>query len=116
MSKTIEFYDDVTHHVKCNNIPRPLYGWHDLTNKAQDDFDYLPNNERDANTARFFEYRGSWYDLHDGFDVASSNIKSLGFDAVQGESYFSAVAVRYFDRDGYLLDGGDSIVVGYIHW
>lgn len=99
-----------TYHVKCNNKPRPLYSLADRPELAEE-FDYITGD--DQYSARLFNYRGSWYDYYE-FEVAADNFKALGFDGMQGESYFSAVAVRYFDADGYEYDG--EIVVGYIHW
>jgi len=70
---------------------------------------------------RLFEYRGSWYDLYDGFEFrdAPSWITDAGYEAWQTESAFSAVIVRHTEPyfgDRKLIDDGDSIVVGYAHW
>jgi hypothetical protein len=64
---------------------------------------------------RFFEYRGSWYDSQE-FEAASHDIKRMGFDGIQTSSYFDAVILQYFDRDGNPYDDYNSVVVAHIHW
>jgi hypothetical protein len=105
-----------TYHVACNNIPRELVCFAELPEGVADEwFDYLPRPVTDDEdwSPRFVQYRGSWYDVHE-FEPAGDDLRALGFDGVQTESYFSAVALRYFDRDGVEYD--DAVVVGYIHW
>ena len=111
MSKTIEFYDGHTMHVKCNYQWRELFAVDHLDEKDQADFDYIEGEDRYSN--RLFQYRGSWYDSNE-FTLASDSIKAQGFDGMQAESYFSAVVVRCFDADGHYHD--DEVIVGYIHW
>lgn len=97
--------------VVTNNHTRPLRRRDEIpVDVAQEWFDYVDENDF---SARFFNYRGSWYDLH-VFEVAPSSIKALGFDAEQAQSYFDCIAVRYFDREGYEYD--DEVVVAHIHW
>lgn len=110
MSTTVETEHGPLH-VKCNNKPRPLVMWHDLPESERATFDYVPDSEHEV--FRFFEYRGSWYDDHE-FEGAPDSFRALGFDGIQTESYFSAVVLRYYDKDGYAYD--DEVVVGYIHW
>lgn len=111
--------DNIT--VKCNNVPRPLVAYFDLPINVSSQFDYVPSSHMDDESnddlyhPRFFEYRGSWYDSHE-FEVSPSHIMLHGFNAWQAQSYFSAVGVRWFDHEGDLIDGGDSVVVGYMHW
>lgn len=104
-----------TYYVKCNGHVRDLRAWAELEHSVIGEWfgeDYL-TDECEQWTPRFFEYRGSWYDSHE-FERAGDNLRALGFDGVQRESAFSAVALRYFDIDGY--EYGDGVVVGYVHW
>lgn len=97
--------------VTTNNKPRPLLSWFDLPESERADFDYIEEDERYS--YRLFQYRGSFYDYYE-FQTAGNDVKALGFDGVQGQSYFDAIAVRYFDRDGYEYD--NEIVVGHLTW
>lgn len=99
--------------IKCNNIPRELHSYGDIPEPERHYFDYIEESEHFD--MRFFNYRGSWYDYYE-FERTGNELAALGFDGVQGESYFSAVVIRYFDRDGNAYDYGDSVVVGYAHW
>lgn len=112
---------DVT--IVTNNHERDLVAWHMLPANERADFDYIfdtpPAEDLDiacypdeAYSERFFQYRGSWYDYHE-FQPTSESLAADGWDAVQPQSYFDAIAVRYFDRDGRQLDG---VVVAHIHW
>ena len=97
--------------IKSNRHTRDLVGFFDLPASERDDFDYVEGEEQYS--LRFFSYRGSWYDYFE-FEVAPDSFKARGWDGVQTESYFSAVLVSYFDRDGYELE--DQVIVGYAHW
>lgn len=143
-------------HIKSNGHRRPLVSFMELPRDLWDSqFDYVRDigeceGHESLNGAhmgetvycdgtcnaqpsewhdlRFFEYRGSWYDLFDGFESVASNpygtwapiwVRDAGFNAWQTESAFSAVLVRYFEGEGdstRLLDDGDSVVIGYAHW
>ena len=100
-----------TYHVTTNRVPRELRSWHDIPEVERDDFDYIVGEDRLS--LRLFEYRGSWYDYYE-FERAGDDVLALGFDGVQSQSYFDAIAVSYVDRDGYDYEG--EIVVGHIHW
>lgn len=90
-----------------NNKPRPLVSWHDIPqNIAADWFDYVVN-EDDRWTPRFFNYRGSWYDVNDGFEIADNMPR--GVDVWRTESVYSAVGIRY-DAEY------ENVVVTYCHW
>ena len=106
-----------TYHVTTNRHERELKGYAELEHSVIAEwFGYAIENgmaEDDMYTPRFFEYRGAWYDSHE-FERAGHDIKALGFDAIQTSSYFDGVAICYFDREGYELDGG--VIVGHIHW
>lgn len=97
--------------ITCNNKPRTLHTYLDLPEAERADFDYIEEDDRHA--TRLFKYRGSWYDYYE-FEVASDTFKAEGFDGMQAQSYFDAIIVRYFDKDGYEYDG--EIVVGHAHW
>lgn len=106
-----------TYHVHTNRHTRPLFTAEEARIKSQDPdfgdlFSYINADEWDT-SRRLFEYLGSWYDYYE-FEVASHDVKTLGFDGVQTDSYFSATVVCYFNREGYELDG--EIIVGRIHW
>ena len=93
--------------TKTNNKPRPLVSWYDLPRKyANEWFDYV-EDEDERWTLRFFDYRGEWYDTHDGFTVTSDMPK--GIEAWQAQSAFSAIGIRY-DKDY------ENVVVTYCHW
>lgn len=106
--------------IKTNNKPRALVSLAQLPDGVHAEwFDYVDAAELagtgEDHSPRFFCYRGSWYDSAE-FELAPADIRRHGFDGVQTESYFSAVLLRYFDREGNLIDDGDSVVVGYAHW
>lgn len=120
MSKDIVI-EDATYHVSCNWQTRELHMFADLPRKGKlrEQFKYIEIIEE--YDARLFQYRGSWYDLHE-FEVPQrgfngSHIQALGFDAWQAESYFSAVVVAYpRDEIGDPIFDDDEIIVGHIHW
>lgn len=98
--------------IVTNNHERPLFAAHELPAGVVDEwFDYI--TEEESYSTRFFQYRGSWYDYYE-FQLTSERIAAEGWNGIQPQSYFDAIAVRYFDRDGNHLD--DTIVVAHIHW
>lgn len=105
--------DNIMYHVKCNWQPRHVTYGAELPASARAKFDYLTDDELADRS--FVQYRGEWYDMGE-FQLAPPTVAALGFNGYVEESAFSAVAVQYFDADGNLHDGGDSVVVGYIHW
>lgn len=105
-----------------NRHTRMLYSWNELpSNEIRKEFNYIVDSEmREFGSVdgiddykRFFNYRGSWYDYYE-FEVASHDVKRLGFDGMQPQSYFDAIVVSYFDKAGYELE--DCIIVGHLHW
>lgn len=125
--------------VKTNGHVRPLQAYVDLPHNVRADFDYIdPDKGEDTGSVydlRFFEYRGSWYDLNDGFQRIcrqSAQLRDplaydsfalrvaddsplIGWDGAQAESAFSAVLVRWAkDWDGQL--DTEAVVVGYANW
>jgi len=97
--------------LKCNYHPRPLVSFDQLPDKAKSDFDYVTGE--DQFSPRFVEYRGAWYDTSE-VSIASDEVKALGFDGMMPDSFFSATVYRFFDKDGNLIDDGDSVIVGFI--
>lgn len=97
-----------------NNVPRELFSWSELSEKAKENFDYIADiireNPDDYNpyAAHFVEYLGEWYDL-DEFTI-TPGVKAAGWNVVQADSYFSATLCRYFDREGNYM--GDYVVMG----
>lgn len=100
--------------VSCNWHERPCISFADLPESARSDFDYLEESEHFD--SRFFRYRGEWYDFNDGFEPVVGGIKSAGFDAAMGTSYFDAIAVKCFDDDGQYMPHEGAIIVGHVHW
>ena len=98
--------------VTCNNVPRRLSALNELPEAERENFDYIDGPE--VWTPRLVRYRGGWYDTGDMM-LSPSNLARLGFDGYAADSLYSGVVVRAFDRDGYLIDGGDSVVVGYYY-
>jgi len=105
-----------------NYKPRPLVTWNDLPDdETRRDFAYVVDNHMAENgavdemayDARFFKYRGAWYDSQE-FESAPHSIRRHGFDGVQTQSYFDCIALRYFDNDGEMYL--DEIIVAHIHW
>ena len=98
--------------VTCNNVPRHLSALNELPEADRQNFDYIDGPE--VWTPRLVRYRGEWYDTGDMM-LTPSDLARLGFDGYATATPFSGVVVRCFDRDGYLIDGGDSVVVGYYY-
>lgn len=92
--------------ITANNHVRELVSFNELDEAVQSDFDYV--DEEDRFSPRFVQYRGDWYDTGD-VEIAPPSIKALGWDGFNSDSYWSGMVYRYFDRDGYELDG---VVIG----
>lgn len=88
--------------IKCNNVPRDVLHWYDLTEKERKEFDYL-ESESSQQDATFFRYKGNVYDLG---EYTSMN-KSVAphpqrpgwerFDGYASDSFFSGTLIRYVD-------------------
>lgn len=104
--------DGLTVHIKCN------YHEREYRSVAYDGYHgWIPTEmigEQFAieRGAQGFEYRGELYAIEE-FQVAPDWLKAKGFDAWQPESAFSAVAIQYFDKEGYEREG---VVVAHVHW
>lgn len=80
--------------VTTNNVPRDLLPLSDVPENARGDFDYV--NDDDAEANRFFQYCGRWYDANE-FTVWTGPKDSplATWDGVQADTFFSAVAIRF---------------------
>lgn len=109
---------DETVVIKSDGKTRELRSLAELDRAiAEENFAYVEASadNPEAYRPRFFQFRGSWYDVNDGFNRVTDPIYS-GWDGIQSQSYFDAVLIRYpFEWDGITVDY-DSVVVGYTHW
>lgn len=88
------------HHVR-----ETIDGWN-VPADVRAEFDYVDWEaiDKGEDSRDFVKYRGQWVDLSDVM-VAPDSLKALGWDGFNADSYWSGLAFRYFDRDGYELDG-----------
>lgn len=100
--------------VVTNNHRLPVLHAADLTTDEREEFPYIDWGavERGERDVDFVRYLGALYDLGDTDGVLPDVFRALGWDDWVTDSFFSGVLFRYFDTDGHLLDGGDSVVVG----
>jgi hypothetical protein len=101
--------------VTTNGHSKWLVPLDSLPAKAQEDFDYIEDDERFSE--RLFRYRGYWYDAHEFVRIkprsqavgwehgADEDSELLAWDGIQTDSFYSAIVVR-------LLGDGDRIVAG----
>lgn len=100
--------------ITTNNVPRPLVSGCGVPAAIMDsEFDYVPEDDRYSE--RFFCYRGSWYDLHEfsmiqargaaGYADHPVDVNSplRAWDAIQTDSYFSAIVIRLVDDDRVIV-------------
>ena len=89
--------------IRCNEQPRLMLDWDQLTKKEQADFDYL--DQRNQPEASFVRYKGVVYDLGEFMAIdkrVAPHPQRMGWEAFDGyhsDSYFSAVLVRYCKDD-----------------
>jgi hypothetical protein len=99
--------------IVTNNVPRDVLYWHQLPEDARNDFDYLESEEAQQE-AKFFEYKDSYYDLHEFDSLGSAGYRDelaqQGWHAVQTDSAFSAIVIKWANEDY------DSVVVGRASW
>lgn len=77
--------------IITNNVPRDVLSFYELTEKQRAEFDYF---DAENDVGMFFRYRGEVYDLDDGFDsVKDEGLR--GWDAVQPDSFFSGICIRF---------------------
>ena len=86
-----------------NNHARDLLAFYELTEEQRAEFDYL-DNEDDRYSPRFFMFRGMVWDAHE-----FERTDMPGYDGVQGQSYFDAVAIRY-------VEDQQRVVVSHLTW
>jgi hypothetical protein len=90
--------------VITNNVSRPIIDGYQLTADERAEFDYLNWEAIDEgrDSADFFRYRGSLYDLGeftaDYGITKGAGLPYLRWDGYMSTSAFSAVVVRYDDN------------------
>jgi len=87
--------------IICNNKPRHVLTWHDLTESERAEFDYLSDNDRELD-ASFARYRGWVYDLGE-FMKTPDELKP--FHRYASDSFFSGTLCRFVNH-------GDSVIMG----
>jgi len=87
--------------IITNNQPRELLTLADLPESAAADFDYI--TEEGAYDARFFKYRGQYYDAH---DMMPADFIGSAWDCYAHWNAFAGVLVRFCNPDY------DSVIVG----
>jgi hypothetical protein len=89
--------------IKCNNVPRPLLNWGDLTAKEQKEFDYL-DTENAQLEANFVRYRGACYDVGEFQTIPKHNDYGWEwFNGYYADTYFSGVLLRYHEEFEYVV-------------
>lgn len=97
--------------VITNGKPRDVVYAHELTQTERAEVDYLDWDaiEDGRDSASFFRYAGSLYDLGEfmttSMPFGSPELARLGWDGYLSDSFFSAVVVRY-------VEDNERIVVG----
>lgn len=101
--------------IRCNNVPRNVIYWHELSETEKKEFDYLVT-ENDDNAEHgpmntFFRYKGNVYDLHEFMRIDKAiapHCQRPGwekFDGYSSDSFFSGILVRY-------ANDHESVIVG----
>jgi hypothetical protein len=115
--------------ITTNNRPRVLLSYDDLDASEQEQFDYIVSSTKGGydvrEELRFVRAYGQVWDTHE-FESIQRGIsvpvaapgpgekdKLVRWDGIQGQSHFHAIVLRYFDKDGYELEGP---VVGWAQW
>lgn len=96
--------------IITNHVPRfVVYAW-ELTAKERAEFDYLDWEAIEAgkDSASFFRYRGSTYDLGDFMRTSDLGVANelKEWQGYISDSFFSGIVVKYVD------DNGESVIVG----
>lgn len=94
--------------VKSNYQPRQLVCFYDLSEKWQKEFDYIDEDQK--YDARFFYYRGWFYDSFEFMVLESEKMPSPYripnyWHGYQSDSYWSGTVLRY-------CDNFESVIVG----
>ncbi len=93
--------------IICNNVPRLLLNWDQLTPQERKDFDYLSEDDRIGRD--FVRYRGSAYDLGEFMRIDKTVAPHCQrpnwekFDGYYSETFFSAVLVRYTEDMDHVI-------------
>jgi len=93
--------------VITNNKPRSLITWAELPEGiGESEFDYVEDGDR--HEPRFFNYRGVWYDLFEFeyiYDQPCFAALRGKWTAVQTDSFFSGIVLRWFDKFNSVIVG-----------
>jgi len=92
--------------IITNNHYRPVLYWHDLTEKEQNE---LKDSYDSVEESTFFRYRKRVYDLGEFTRpsyLSNDYMKMNKWDGMFGETFFSAVVVKYYN------DYCDTVKVG----
>jgi hypothetical protein len=93
--------------VTTNWQARDLIDGSELTKEDREEFDYLDWDkiERGEDSASFFRYKGTLYDLGEFMAVpAYSNLPWRDWDGYQSDTYFSGLLVKYTeDCEGVIV-------------
>ena len=93
--------------VITNNKPRVLLMWAELPEGiGESEFDYVEDGDR--HEPRFFNYRGAWYDAFE-FEYISDQpcyapLRGK-WAAVQTDSFFSGIVIRFVSDDDLVIVG-----------
>ena len=90
--------------IITNNRARPIIYGFELSEKEKREFDYMS----DIDSASFFRYKNTVYDLGEFQRVTDTMGNCHGFDGWQGyygDSFFSGIVIKYTDEF-------ESVVVG----
>ena len=88
-----------------NHVPRFTVDSHELTATERAEFDYLDWSAIDEgnDSATFFRYRGTLYDLG---EFMRTDLP--GWDGIATDSFFSVTVVK-------LVDDGEAVIVGKVY-
>ena len=77
--------------------PKELYYGSDVPAKVMaDQFDWLDEDERHSQS--FAKYKGYWYHLSQFMRVQPGGVLAqMGWDGYHGDSFFSGVAIRFYE-------------------
>ena len=87
--------------ITTNNHQRLVIDGNQLTDKERAEFDYI---DWENDYTEFFRYRGNLYHLGDAMRAEGDTMK--GWDGYYGETFWSAVLVRY-------TPDMEHVVIGY---
>ncbi len=84
--------------IVTNNVPRDVVEAYELTAAERAEFDYMDWDaiERGEDSASFFRYKGTTYDLGEFLRWDGVPFSPLArWDGYQSDSFFSGILVRY---------------------